>query len=243
VVVVLDTPESVDIDILAELAVVGKLLDGTSTVGHDRAGVLAGLVLLRSETSEANLARHIDSLTTGELHLGATESLDEVGTVGSLGANREDDVTDIDTGNHARGLAEGTTHTGLQTIGTCAGKHLVDTEHVEGMHTHTEVEALLSGVLCEVLVGANTSCLKSLRRVVLLLQRDKMDTEREIINTSITITKIVHADLAVRNTTAVARLDVRLAVLNTIATTRTSTHLQNKKTKKYIKDYESSSIS
>ena len=233
VVVVLDAPKSVDIDVLVELSAVCELLDGASTVGHDETSVLAGLVLLRGEASEADLAGDIDSLTTSKLHLCTTESLDEVGAVRGLGTNREDDVTDIDTGNHACGLTEGTTHTGLQTIGTCTGKHLVDTEDVEGVDTDTEVEAFLAGVLGKVLVGAHTGSLKSLRGVVLLLKGNKVDTKREVINTGITVSKIIHTDLAVRNTTAIARLDVWLAVLNTVAATRTSAHFQNK-TKKQI---------
>jgi len=236
VVVVLDAPESVDIDVLVELSAVCELLDGTSTVGHDETGVLAGLVLLRGEASEADLAGDIDSLTASELHLCTAEGLDEVGAVGGLGADREDDVADVDTGDHACGLAKGTTHTGLETISACAGKHLVDTEDVEGVDTDTEVEALLAGVLGKVLVGAHTGCLKSLRGVVLLLKGNKVDTERELVNSGITVSKIVHTDLAVRNTTAIARLDVRLAVLNTVAATRTSAHFQNRKnnTKKKI---------
>jgi hypothetical protein len=50
-------------------------------------------------------------LTAGELELGAAKSLDAVGQVGLLAAHREQRLADVDAGDCAGGLAEGTTHT------------------------------------------------------------------------------------------------------------------------------------
>lgn len=80
--------------------------------------------------------------------------------VGVLAANRQEGLADVNTGNGTLGLAEGTTHTGLQTICTGARKHFVDAENVERMDTHTHVEGVLAAVLGDVLVAANASSLK-----------------------------------------------------------------------------------
>ena len=60
---------------------------------------------------------------------------------------RKDDLADVDTGDKAVGLAEGTTHTSLKSIGTGARQHLVDTDDVEGVGADAEVETFLSGSL------------------------------------------------------------------------------------------------
>jgi len=204
--------------------VLGDTLHGWTTVRKNKTVILELGKLLRSVRSETKLAGHVDCLTARELHLCTTEGLDKVLLVGSLGADGEDDLTNINASNHTSGLTECTTHTSLQTIGTCAGKHLVDTKHVEGVHTNTHVETILASVLGEVLVGADTCGLKSFTAVVLTLQGNHVDANRHILRTSVLVAKIEHTDLGIRNTTAIATLDVRLALHVTIATTRTSTH-------------------
>lgn len=60
---------------------------------------------------------------------------------------RQDDLADVDTSDKAVGLAEGTTHTSLQSIGTGTRQHLVDTDDVVGVGADAEVEGLLTGGL------------------------------------------------------------------------------------------------
>lgn len=60
---------------------------------------------------------------------------------------RKNDLADVDTGDKAVGLAEGTTHTSLKSIGTGARQHLVDTDDVVGVGADAEVEGFLSGGL------------------------------------------------------------------------------------------------
>ena len=115
-------------------------------------------VILTINVGETPLAGDDDLLATGELVTGTTESLLDDGGVLVLGTDRKDDLANVDTGDKTVGLAPGTTHTGLQSIGTGTRQHLVDTDDVEGVGTDAEVETFLSGVLHEVLVGANTGC-------------------------------------------------------------------------------------
>jgi hypothetical protein len=73
--------------------------------------------------------------------------------VGVTGADGQENLADVHTGNETLGLTESTTHTSLQTIGTSARQHLVDTDDVEGVDTDTQVETFLTGDLHEVPVG------------------------------------------------------------------------------------------
>jgi hypothetical protein len=88
---------------------------------------------------------------------------------------------------------------------------------VEGVDSDSHVEGLLSGSLHDVLVGADTSGLESLGRKLLILVRDKVAAEGEVIDGSLLSTKIVDSDLGVGDTTVVSGLGeprkVRLRVL------------------------------
>jgi hypothetical protein len=50
------------------------------------------------------------------------------------------------------------THTRGQTIGTSAGELLVDTDNVERVDAHAQVEAVLAAELDQRLVGGDTGC-------------------------------------------------------------------------------------
>lgn len=86
---------------------------------------------------------------------------------GVLGADGEEDLANVDTGDSAVGLAVGTTHSGLQSIGTSARQHLVDTDDVVRVGAHTKVERFLATVLHEVpfaCVSAQSSIVHFLSR-------------------------------------------------------------------------------
>lgn len=102
-------------------------------------------------------------------------------------------------------------------IGTGAGKHLVDAEHVEGVHTDAEVETITAGHLGDVLVGADTGSLKSLRGDLLALEGDEVDASGELVDISLLLAEIEDADLGVGDTTAVAGFDVGLALAIAVA--------------------------
>lgn len=59
--------------------------------------------------------------------------------------HREQNLADIDTGNSSIGLAPGTTHPSLQSIGAGAGQHLVDTDDMVRMGADAEMKAFFSG--------------------------------------------------------------------------------------------------
>ena len=107
-------------------------------------------VLLAADGSETPVLGDNDLLATGELVLGTAEGLESGSTVGVTGADGQNDLANVHTGDETLGLTEGTTHTGLETIGSGTRQHLVDTDDVEGVHTDTKVETFLTGDLDEV---------------------------------------------------------------------------------------------
>jgi len=113
------------------------------------------------ELCEAILLGDVDLLASGELELGSAESLDDVLLVGGLGTHRHDHLTNAHTGNGALGLTESTTHSSLEPIGSGTGQHFVDADDMEGMQTHTDVEAILATGLHHVLVSTDTCSLQS----------------------------------------------------------------------------------
>ena len=129
---------------------------------------------------------------------------------GVTSADAQDDLTDVDTGDRAVGLAPSTTHTSLQTIGTSARQHLVDTDDVVRVSADAEVETLLTGVLDEVLVGADAGGLEGLGAQLLILVGDKVDAEGEVVDVGTLATQVEDADLGVGDTTVEPRLGVRL---------------------------------
>ena len=107
-------------------------------------------VVLATDGGEAPVLGDDDLLAAGELVHGTAQSLDGGGAVGVTGADGQDDLADVHTGNGTLGLTEGTTHTSLETIGSGAGHHLVVTDDLEVVHSLSLVETFLTGDLDEV---------------------------------------------------------------------------------------------
>ena len=135
---------------------------------------------------------------------------ERVKLTGVTGPHAHDDLANVDAGHRAVGLAPGTTHTRLQTIGTSARQHLVDAHDVVRVGAHAQVETFLAGQLDEVLVGANTGGLEGLGAQLLILVGHKVDAEREVIDGGTLAAEIENANLGVRHTTVEPRLRVRL---------------------------------
>jgi len=148
------------LDVVLEVTMATQELN-VGTIDLDTTFLAETDVLLPTQRSEAPVLGDNDLLATGELVHRSAESLDGSGTVNITGTNREQDLTNVHTSNGAVGLAKGTTHTGLETIGSGARQHLVDTDDVEWVCTDTQVETFFAGDFDEVLVSANTGSFKS----------------------------------------------------------------------------------
>jgi len=162
------------------------------------------LVLLTLVLGKAPLVRDIDLLSAWKLELGTTQRLNDHWLVSILGAHANNRLTNVDTSHGTKWLTKGAAHTSLQAIGACARQHLVDAQHVEGMHAHTNVKRVLAAVLHQVLVGADASGLECLRRELLVLVRDQVHAKRELVNASLLATQVKDADLRIWNTSAMS---------------------------------------
>jgi len=91
------------------------------------------------------------------------------GAVGVLAADGQQDLANGHPGAHALRLAEGPPHARLQAIRPGARQHLIDAQHVEGVHAHAQVEGVLAGILHHVLVGGDAGGLQGLAGHLLLL--------------------------------------------------------------------------
>jgi hypothetical protein len=74
----------------------------------------------------------------------------------------------------------------------------------------TEMETFLSGLLDEVLVGADTGGLESLRAQLFVFIGDHMNAEREVIDIRLLSAEIEDTNLRVGNTTVEPGLGIRL---------------------------------
>ena len=150
------------------------------------------------------LPAHDDLLAPGELELGAPKRLLCVHTIVIPTPHRQQHLANVDTCADALRLSESTTHACLQTIRARAREHLVDAQHVERVHTHTQVESVLTRVLGHVLVARNTRSLQGLARHILLLPRHQMHTEWELVHALLLHAHVIDTDLGVRHTPAEA---------------------------------------
>jgi len=141
-------------------------------------------------------------------------------------SDTQDDLTNVDTGNSSVGLTPSTTHSSLQSIGTGARQHLVDSDDMVRVGADTEMETFLSGNLDQVLVGANTSSLQSLRAQLFVLVGDQVDTEGELVDVRTLSAEIKDTDLWVGDTTVESGLGIRLILAVTVASRGSSCHLE-----------------
>lgn len=181
---------------LGERTVTVVDLDMGTTVEHTILR-LQGLVLGLGVVSETPLVGDDDVLTTRELVLGTTKTLDDVSLGSGLGTDGEDDLTDVDTGTDTDRLTESSSHSGLQTIGTGTGKHLVDTENVVWVTSDTHVEGLTTNVDVHVLVDDNTSSFQTFGTELFVLTRDKVDADREGLDRGLLASDIEDGNLRI----------------------------------------------
>ena len=194
------------------------------TVGAQFAGTTHGDVLFAGILGEAPFQTLEDLLAAGKLEFSATNGFNDVRLAGILGTDAQQDLSDVDASGNANGLSVGVTHSRRQSIGAGTGKHLVGAEHVEGMGADANVEGVLSDVLTQVLVDGDAACFQGFAGDLLLFVADQVSDKGELIDGGLLGTDVKNLDLGFGHTTAVPRLDVRLVLLVTVATSWTTTH-------------------
>jgi len=196
-----------------------------SAILHDKLVLLQLRVLVPVDVREAPLLGDNDLLSSRELVAGTTESLLDNRRVRVLAADRQDDLSDVDASDGAVRLAPSATHTGLKSISTGTGQHLVDADDVVRVDTDTHVERILAGNLRHILVRANAGSFERLARQLFVLVRHQVAAEGEIFNGSTLAAQVEDTDLRIWDTTVVPRLRVRLVLAVAVAASGAATHL------------------
>jgi len=181
-------------------------------------------VHLTGVLGESPLGTLQNLLAAGKLEFTTTDRLDDVDLGRVFRADTQQDLSDVDAGSDANGLSVRMPHSGRQPIGPGARKHLVGAKDVEGMGPDADVVRVLSDHFREMLVDGNPAGLEGFARNLLLLVADQVGDEGEEIDGSLLVADVEDLDLGFRYTTAVPRLDVRLVLLVSVATSWTATH-------------------
>ena len=169
----------------------------THPVSQDSVVCLCRSVLLLLHVGETPLLADDDLLSSGELVSGSSDSLENDGSVALTASDRQQDLANVDSCDRVVGLSVSSSHTGLQSIGTGAGQHLVDSDDVEGVNTDSHVERVLSGRLGDVLVGANSGGFECFRGDLLVLVADQVGAEGELVDVGLLSAQVEDTDLRV----------------------------------------------
>merc|ERR1719272_1493347 len=153
-------------------------------------------------------------LSSRELTLGASEGFTSVGDILGLNSDGDEDGSTVSS-----------SHTGLKSISTGAGKHLVDADNVPGMGSDSHVEGFLTALGNHVLVSGNTGGLKGLGGELLLLSGNEMDTSGEFFPAPLLHTTVVHTELGVGDTSVESGFGVRLVLLVSEALGGSASHI------------------
>jgi hypothetical protein len=146
---------------------------------------------------ESPLLADDDLLSTSKFVTRSSDSFQNNSPIAFTRSNRQQDLSNVDSGNSVVWLSVRTSHTGLQSIGTSARQHLVDSDDVERVDTDSHVERVLSGSLGDVLVGADSSCFESFRGDLLVFVAYQVSTEGEFVYICLLSSQVEDTDLGV----------------------------------------------
>lgn len=208
---------------LGEGSVVGDDLD-VGTVGSELAFFLKSGVFSLVKLGETPLAGDDDLLSTGELEFTSSESFNSMGNVLFSKSDGVEDLVDLNSGDFTGGFTEGTSHTSLESIGTSAGKHLVNSDNVPRVNSASKMETFLTALLDQVLVGSNTSSFHGFGGDLFLFKGNEVNTEGEKFDISSLLTGIVNSDSGIGDTSVITRLGERLSTPVSVASSGSSSH-------------------
>jgi hypothetical protein len=166
-----------------------------------------------------------DVLSSRELTLGASEGFTSVGDVLGFDSEGDENLSNADSAGLKVSLTPSTSHTGLESISTGAGKHLVDADNVPGMRSDSHVEGFFTALGDQVLVSGNTGGFEGLGGELLLLSRNEMDASRESLPSELLHSTVEHTELGVGYTSVESRFGVRLVFLVSVALGGSASHI------------------
>ena len=155
------------LDVLLNAALVAQELN-ICTINQDTTFLLQLDIFITSQRCEPPILADNDLLAAGELVHRSSEGFNGSGSVGVSSSYGEEDLTNVDTGDCAVWLTPSTTHSSLQSIGTGAGQHLVDSDNMVGVCSNSEMETFLASHLDKIPVAVSF-CIHNLCRILTYL--------------------------------------------------------------------------
>ncbi len=194
------------------------------TVWDDLALLLESVVVRLNQMGETELSGDKDLLTAWELELGSSQGL-----LGKLdvfwgASDGQENLSDVYSGGLAEGLTESSSHTLLESIGSGAGQHLVDSDDVPWVDSDSHMEVISSNLSLHVLVASNSSSLESLGGNLLLLVTDEMDTSGEGVMPCSLSANVINSELGIWHSSVEPRLWIWLILLISEAPGWSSSH-------------------
>ena len=163
------------------------------TVWDDFAFLCEGSELLLGVLGEAELSADSNLLSAGVLHHRSSEGFLGELDVLNVTSDGHKDGSNVDSGSSAVWLAPGLSHALLKSICSSARKHLVDSNNVPWVDSHSHVEVVFSCLDRHELVGSNSGSLESFRHDLFLLSGDEMNAMGEVIEHSPLVSDVVYS--------------------------------------------------
>jgi len=206
-----------------ELTMSGDNLN-IGTILSELSFILEFSVIFVAELGETVFTGNDDLLSTGELELASSEGFDSMGNVLFNKSDGVEDLVDLNSGDFTDGLTESTSHTGLESISTGAGKHFVNSDNVPRVDSTSQMETFFTAFLDQVLVGSNTASFHGFGGDLFLFKGDKMNGIREFFNLSSLLAGIVNSDSGIGDTSVITRLGEWLTTPVSVASSGSSSH-------------------
>lgn len=184
------------------------------------------LVLCPLPLGESPVLGHKNLLSSWELELGSPQCLNEMFFVGILGSHRHEGFSNPHTSNCALWFTECSTHPCLKPISSSTRQHLVDSEHMERVFSHSQVESFSSTELHQVLVGTDTSSLHGLGGQLFPFIGAQMHAEWKFVYSSLLLAQVEDSDFGIWYTPAKPGLWIRLVLAIAITPCWSATHLE-----------------
>ena len=131
-------------DVVLNLPLVPQELN-VCTIHQNPAFLLQFDVFIPLQRCESPILADNDLLAAWKLVRRSSQSFNSRSAMRITSSDGEEDLTDVDTSDSSVRLSPRATHTSLQSIGTSAGQHLVDSYDMVGVSANTEMKAFLSG--------------------------------------------------------------------------------------------------
>jgi hypothetical protein len=179
------------------------------------------MVLILTETI---VNRDENLLSSWQLIGTSSESLEDIFHLILLNSDRDQLISDSDSGSLTIRLTIGLSHTRLKSICSGTGQHFVDSEYVPWVGSHSEVEFFFGHFSDEILIDGDSASFKSLRSDLFLLIRNQVDTIWERTPVSLLGTSVEESEFGVWAGSVVSALRISLSFDISITSEWSSTH-------------------